>query len=316
LRTLVVGSGEAPYSLPRDDARVEVRGYVADVVSVLQGPAALVVPLRVGGGSRTKVLEALACGMPVVSTEIGVENLGLEPGRHYLGAETPDAMAHALVRLTRDRGLVSALGQQGSRRIDEGFRQDAVSRALEPLCRRLAGRASTAARASPSRCCSWACILFLPTNRPSAWASRSPDGAVPRRLRESGCVVETVLPRRGRRRCRQCRQGVRVLRPDEFRPARRCSACTIPSARRPWSPRADITPRASSPASHRRAAPGSTCRGTWRRRDSCVAHRPVTPACADYLAVLSVRWPSAISSPRLGPASAWRSWVSSAPAAA
>jgi len=218
LRTLVVGSGEAPSSLPRDDARVEVRGYVADVVSVLQGPAALVVPLRVGGGSRTKVLEALACGMPVVSTEIGVENLGLEPGRHYLGAETPDAMADAILRLTRDPGLVSALGQHGSRRIDEGFRQDAVSRALEPLCRRLAGEASTAVRASPSRVLlvgvhplpadEQAVGLGFPGHRTAQFRDA---------LRESGCVVETVLLDEEGAAAAAPPEGVRVLRPDEFR---------------------------------------------------------------------------------------------------
>ena len=218
LRTVVVGSGDAPPSLPRDDGRVEVRGYVEDVASVLRGPGALVVPLRVGGGSRTKVLEALACGMPVVSTQIGVENLGLEPGQHYLGAETPDGLVDALLRLTRDPGLVSALGQHGSRRIEEAFRQDAVVRALEPLCRGLAGAASTGERASPRR------VLLvgvhpLPADE-QAFGLGFPGHRTAQfrdALRESGCVVETVLLDEEGAAAAAPTDGMRILRPGDFR---------------------------------------------------------------------------------------------------
>lgn len=139
LRTLVVGSGRAPASLSLDrDARVELRGYVPEVASVLAGPGVLVVPLRVGGGSRTKVLEALAAGMPVVSTRIGVENLGLTPGRHYLEAETRAAMAAAIERLVRDPPLAAALGREGAAHVDAGFRWEGIGRSLEPIYASLA----------------------------------------------------------------------------------------------------------------------------------------------------------------------------------
>jgi glycosyltransferase involved in cell wall biosynthesis len=127
-------------------------------------------------------------------------------------------MADAILRLTRDPGLVSALGQHGSRRIDEGFRQDAVSRALEPLCRRLAGVASTAARASPSRVLlvgvhplpadEQAVGLGFPGHRTAQFRDA---------LRESGCVVETVLLDEEGAVAAAPPEGVRVLRPDEFR---------------------------------------------------------------------------------------------------
>lgn len=138
LATLVVGSGRAPTTLPARDTRVELRGYVPEVASVLAGPGVLIVPLRVGGGSRTKVLEALAAGMPVVSTRIGVENLGLTPGRHYLEAETPQELAAAVERLVRDPGLATALGREGADHVETGFRWEGIGRSLQPIYESLA----------------------------------------------------------------------------------------------------------------------------------------------------------------------------------
>jgi hypothetical protein len=136
LRTVIVGSGRPPLSAPRPPkgADVEVRGFVSDIRGVLQGPGALVVPVRVGGGARTKVLEALACGMPVVSTAAGVENLGLEPGRDYLPADTAEQMVEALARLFRDPERAAALGRAGAARV-EPFRWSRIESGLEPLYR-------------------------------------------------------------------------------------------------------------------------------------------------------------------------------------
>ena len=133
LRTLVVGSGTAPASLPRGDARVELRGYVPDVAAVLRGPGVLVVPLLVGGGARTKILEALGAGMPVVSTATGVENLGLEPGRHYLRAETPAEMIDAVVRLSRTPELGASLGREGAAHVEAHYRWAVIGRQLESI---------------------------------------------------------------------------------------------------------------------------------------------------------------------------------------
>lgn len=133
IRTLIVGSGEAPPSLPRGDARVDLRGFVPDVGAVLRGPGVLVAPLRVGGGARTKILEALAAGMPVVATAVGVENLDLLPGRHYLRAETAAEMTEAVVRLSRTPELAAALGRAGAAHVEARFRWAVIGPQLEPL---------------------------------------------------------------------------------------------------------------------------------------------------------------------------------------
>ena len=56
----------------------------------MESSAAMAVPLRIGGGSRLKILEALAAGLPVVSTKVGAEGLELRSGQHYTLADAPD----------------------------------------------------------------------------------------------------------------------------------------------------------------------------------------------------------------------------------
>src|SRR5262249_10111970 len=77
---------------------VGLEGVVADGRPHLPRGGMLVVPLRMGGGSRLKILEALACGVPVVSTVVGAEGLHLEPGRHLCVVPTINEMAAAIMR--------------------------------------------------------------------------------------------------------------------------------------------------------------------------------------------------------------------------
>lgn len=88
-------------------------GAVEDLAAVLKGADAALVPLRQGGGTRMKVLDYLAAGIPVVSTAKGVEGLPLEAGRHYLAAETAGEFAAALAELSGDPARAEALVSAG-----------------------------------------------------------------------------------------------------------------------------------------------------------------------------------------------------------
>jgi glycosyltransferase involved in cell wall biosynthesis len=84
---------------------VELTGRVASVVDHLREAAVVVVPLRVGGGTRLKIYEAMAVGRAVVSTSVGAEGLDIHNGRDLILADDPGTFAEAIVTLLRDREL-------------------------------------------------------------------------------------------------------------------------------------------------------------------------------------------------------------------
>lgn len=86
----------------KESGNVVVTGEVPDVKPYLARSSIVIVPLRVGGGSRLKILEAFACGRPVVSTTVGAEGLEIEPGRDLHLADEPQEFAEAVNRLLRD----------------------------------------------------------------------------------------------------------------------------------------------------------------------------------------------------------------------
>jgi glycosyltransferase involved in cell wall biosynthesis len=93
---------------------VTLTGEVDDVVPFLRKAAAVVVPLRIGGGTRIKIIEAMSAGKVVVSTSIGAEGLDVEDGTHILIADTPETFAAAIVK---------ALGGSVSERISANARR-------------------------------------------------------------------------------------------------------------------------------------------------------------------------------------------------
>ena len=81
---------------------VEITGGVDDVRPLIQRAAVYVIPLRVGGGTRFKALEAMACGKPIVSTSLGVEGIGVQNGEQLLVADSPWEFAAATLSLLAD----------------------------------------------------------------------------------------------------------------------------------------------------------------------------------------------------------------------
>lgn len=131
--TLVIVGRHPPPALSdrvRHTPGVEVHADVPDVRPFLAQCGVMAVPLRIGGGSRLKILEALACGLPVVSTRVGAEGLLLSPGVDYVQAEE-DAMADALVQAIRQPGEMQALAQHGRRIVLDMYDWGALALKME-----------------------------------------------------------------------------------------------------------------------------------------------------------------------------------------
>lgn len=128
--------GHASPSLRRafgDRYGVELTGYVADVRPYVRDAACYVVPLRVGGGTRLKILAAWAMGKAVVSTSIGCEGLTAEDGRNILIRDEPDGFARAVSAVLRDQDLRARLGAEGRLTVEREYSWDRIGESLLPL---------------------------------------------------------------------------------------------------------------------------------------------------------------------------------------
>jgi glycosyltransferase involved in cell wall biosynthesis len=94
---------------------VTVTNWVDDVRPFVRRASVVVVPLRMGGGTRLKVVEGLAMAKPMVSTTIGCEGIDVRPGEHLLVADAPGDFADSVARLLRDRAQRHRLGVAGNR---------------------------------------------------------------------------------------------------------------------------------------------------------------------------------------------------------
>ncbi len=123
---------------------IEVTGEVDDVRPYLGAAQVVAVPLWSGGGTRLKILEAFAAGRPVVSTTIGAEGIDARDGEHLLLADSPQAFAQAIVRLSEDRELADRLAFAGRQLVEERYGWDRVSRKLIEIHDQLLGDGSGA----------------------------------------------------------------------------------------------------------------------------------------------------------------------------
>jgi sugar transferase (PEP-CTERM/EpsH1 system associated) len=126
-------------ALPATNPAIEVTGYVPEVAPYIARSGCLIVPLRSGGGMRVKILEAMARGIPIVSTTIGYEGIDVIPGEHLLVADTPAEFAAAVVRLLNDPALGERMAAAARRRVIERYDWRAICPAIDRVYAEITG---------------------------------------------------------------------------------------------------------------------------------------------------------------------------------
>jgi glycosyltransferase involved in cell wall biosynthesis len=112
---------------------IQLHADVADVRPFIAESALMVVPLRIGGGSRLKILEALAMGLPVVSTRVGAEGLCISDGQHLTLCDDIEDMAGAILSCLRDPVAALTRAEEGRRLVCERYGWDALADRLEEI---------------------------------------------------------------------------------------------------------------------------------------------------------------------------------------
>jgi polysaccharide biosynthesis protein PslH len=122
----VVGRSPAQEVRALASERIRISGTVEDVRPYYSDAMAVIVPLRVGGGTRLKILEAMAMGVPVISTKLGAEGIDYRNERDILLADSTEQMIQAVERIMTDSSLRCQLGQAGRRLVSEHYDWTAI----------------------------------------------------------------------------------------------------------------------------------------------------------------------------------------------
>jgi polysaccharide biosynthesis protein PslH len=121
-RFTIVGANPTPeVRALAADPSITVTGYVDDVRPYAVDAAAFVVPLRIGSGMRVKILDAMALGLPVITTSIGCQGISLRDGETALVADSPDRFAESVVRLLLNPADRTRLGSAGRALVESSY---------------------------------------------------------------------------------------------------------------------------------------------------------------------------------------------------
>lgn len=119
------------------DSSIVFTGYLDDVKNAVASSWISIAPIRLGSGTRLKILESMALGTPVVSTSIGAEGLDVEHERNILIADKPADFAEQILRLRDDDQLWQRLSENGKRLIEERYDWNVLGRKLEAFLNRV-----------------------------------------------------------------------------------------------------------------------------------------------------------------------------------
>jgi sugar transferase (PEP-CTERM/EpsH1 system associated) len=124
--------------LANSEKNIQLTGWVEDVRPYLARAAVCIVPLRIGGGTRLKIFEAMSMAKPVVSTTIGAEGLPVRHGENILLADEPNKFAASVVSLLRDPAQRKRLGQASRKLVEENYSWVCVAKGFAEVLNNIA----------------------------------------------------------------------------------------------------------------------------------------------------------------------------------
>jgi polysaccharide biosynthesis protein PslH len=130
MRLSLVGANPAPAVLELRGEAIEVTGTVPSVAPYYEDALAAIVPLRTGGGTRLKILEAMAAGVPVISTSLGAEGLAVCPGKHILIADREESWTAALESITGDAARWGGIAAAGRSLVESRYDWEVLGKSL------------------------------------------------------------------------------------------------------------------------------------------------------------------------------------------
>ncbi len=131
-RIQIVGHAPKGIRMLAEHPEIEVSGFVPSLAPVYAAAGAVIVPLRAGGGTRIKVLEAAAHRVPIVSTSIGIAGIAMRDGHHCLVADDPSAFAASCIQLMQDSDLGTRLGDAAHELVRSRYSLEAMIQAVTP----------------------------------------------------------------------------------------------------------------------------------------------------------------------------------------
>jgi glycosyltransferase involved in cell wall biosynthesis len=136
-RFKIIGGRPSPSLLALAGPRIELTGLVPDLRPHLAEAAVVVVPLRLGGGTRLKIVEAMAMGKAIVTTTLGAEGIEAVPGRDLLVEDHPAAFAKAVSTLLANPSLAAGIGRSARQLAENHYSWSGAARALEAFYRNI-----------------------------------------------------------------------------------------------------------------------------------------------------------------------------------
>jgi glycosyltransferase involved in cell wall biosynthesis len=136
LKLYIVGLGPVKkvFSLAKKDNNIIVTGTVDDVREYINLASVFILPLRIGGGTRIKIYEAMASAKAIVSTSIGAEGLEVENNKNIILADTKESFASSVIQLLKDKELRIKIGSEARKYVEENCAWDKVVDKFSEYC--------------------------------------------------------------------------------------------------------------------------------------------------------------------------------------